>query len=70
MKAHLHFDHRLGDARNLTVIAEGVETAEQLDVLRSIECDEIQGYFLAKPLPPEECAAFSPERVLGKAKAA
>jgi hypothetical protein len=30
----------------------------------------MQSYFPAKPLPPEECAAFSPERVVGKTKAA
>lgn len=55
---------RMGHALDLMVIAEGVETAEQLDVLRSIECDEIQGYFLSRPLPPKECAAFSPAHPL------
>ncbi len=37
----------------LKVIAEGVETKEQLDFLKSIKCDEWQGYFFSKPVNPE-----------------
>ncbi|WP_297990010.1 bifunctional diguanylate cyclase/phosphodiesterase, partial [uncultured Anoxybacillus sp.] len=37
----------------LRVIAEGVETLQQLDLLRSLQCDEIQGYVLGKPLPAD-----------------
>ena len=38
------------------VIAEGVETRQQLDFLRTQQCDEGQGFFFSKPLPPEEFA--------------
>jgi EAL domain-containing protein (putative c-di-GMP-specific phosphodiesterase class I) len=40
----------------LTVIAEGVEDAAQMDFLRAHQCDQIQGYHFSKPLPPEEVA--------------
>jgi diguanylate cyclase (GGDEF)-like protein len=36
---------------SLEVVAEGVETAEQLALLRSFGCDQIQGYLISKPLP-------------------
>ena len=42
--------HRL----NLKVIAECVETAEQLEFLRSHGCDQIQGYHIARPMPVQE----------------
>ena len=38
----------------LRVIAEGVETAAQLDYLRRNGCDEMQGYYFSQPLPPAE----------------
>jgi diguanylate cyclase (GGDEF)-like protein/PAS domain S-box-containing protein len=46
----------IGLARELGigVIAEGVETAEQLRLIKSWRCHEVQGYFFAKPLSPEE----------------
>ena len=39
---------------NLKVVAEGVETAGQLELLIASHCDEIQGYYFSRPLPPEE----------------
>src|SRR5690606_9668449 len=41
----------MGHLLNLRVIAEGVETAEQEARLRAMGCDDVQGYYYAKPLP-------------------
>jgi diguanylate cyclase (GGDEF)-like protein len=41
---------------SLRVIGEGVETKSQLDVLRALECDEIQGFYFSKPVPASEIA--------------
>jgi diguanylate cyclase (GGDEF)-like protein len=46
----------IGLAHNLKlrVVAEGVETAEQLQFLRALGCDEYQGYYKSRPVPPAE----------------
>jgi EAL domain-containing protein (putative c-di-GMP-specific phosphodiesterase class I)/GGDEF domain-containing protein len=42
----------------LSTVAEGVETAEQLELLKSMGCDQIQGYFFSRPLPAIDFLAF------------
>jgi diguanylate cyclase (GGDEF)-like protein/PAS domain S-box-containing protein len=44
----------MGRSLNLRVIAEGVETAEELAFLQAQQCDEAQGYFLGRPVPAGE----------------
>jgi len=44
----------LGKELNLEVIAEGVETQEQIDILKNNWCDEVQGFFYAKPMKLDE----------------
>lgn len=48
----------LAGSLDLKVVAEGVETLEQEQILARSGCDYIQGYFLSKPAPPEEVARF------------
>lgn len=49
---------QLGKSMNLTVVAEGVETEEQMQFLTSIGCDFIQGYFVSKPSSTEEISSL------------
>ncbi len=39
---------------NMRIIAEGIETREQLELLQGLECKYGQGFYFSKPLPPEE----------------
>jgi EAL domain-containing protein (putative c-di-GMP-specific phosphodiesterase class I) len=48
----------MAKALDLTTVAEGVETAEQLEILKIMGCDQIQGYFFSRPLPAEEFLAY------------
>lgn len=54
VKSIIHMSHSL----NMKVIAEGVETPEQLSFLENEKCDEVQGYYYSKPLPPEQLTSF------------
>ena len=46
----------LAHSLHLQAVAEGVETKEQLDFLREAGCDEIQGFYISKPVPKDEFA--------------
>lgn len=50
----LRFIMGLARSMNLNVVAEGVETKEQLERLRQFGCDYVQGYYFARPMPCEE----------------
>ena len=49
---------KIADLLEVPIIAEGVETKEQMELLKSIGCEVIQGYFFSKPVPPEEFERF------------
>ena len=50
----LKFCVALGQMMHMGIVAEGVETLAQVDRLKSLECDYIQGYYYSKPLPNEQ----------------
>jgi len=56
----------LARALGLTVIAEGVETEQQLVQLREMRCESAQGYYFAKPLPGETLTEWLDAEVEGK----
>lgn len=56
----------LGRSLGLTVVAEGVESAAQLDYLRLKSCDQIQGFYMHEPQPADE-AALSMRRRMNRA---
>ncbi|WP_347337651.1 EAL domain-containing protein, partial [Pseudomonas nitroreducens] len=50
VEAVVHLAHALG----LKVVAEGVETPEQAAILTRLQCDELQGYLYARPMPERD----------------
>ena len=48
----------MAEKLGLGLLAEGVETKEQVELLRKIGCDKVQGYYFAKPMPQEEFFEF------------
>ena len=46
---------------NLRVIAEGVETGDQLQYLKEKNCHEVQGYYLSRPIPAHKVCEFIAE---------
>jgi EAL domain-containing protein (putative c-di-GMP-specific phosphodiesterase class I) len=51
----------MGRSLELVVIAEGVETEEQLEFLKDRDCDQLQGFLFSRPLPPDAFATFLEE---------
>ena len=49
---------RLAHSMNMKVLCEGVETAEQNDIILNTECEYIQGFFYSRALPPKESERF------------
>jgi diguanylate cyclase (GGDEF)-like protein len=54
VRSTIDLGHNLG----LKVVAEGVEDQESLDILRKYGCETGQGYFISKPVPPEDIETF------------
>jgi EAL domain-containing protein (putative c-di-GMP-specific phosphodiesterase class I) len=48
----------LAHSLHLAVVAEGVETEAQMEYLKKLRCNLVQGYLISKPLPADECLAF------------
>jgi EAL domain-containing protein (putative c-di-GMP-specific phosphodiesterase class I)/CheY-like chemotaxis protein len=57
-RAILESSVRLARQLTLTSVAEGAETLEDLSLVETVGCDEVQGYFLARPMPQAEIAPF------------
>jgi EAL domain-containing protein (putative c-di-GMP-specific phosphodiesterase class I) len=61
-RAIVHAVVQLAHALGMTVVAEGVETTAQRDLLVELRCDLIQGYLYARPMPPQALWAWLAER--------
>jgi EAL domain-containing protein (putative c-di-GMP-specific phosphodiesterase class I) len=48
----------------MSVVAEGVETRQQLQVLQALSCNEVQGYLISRPIPAEEVPHILDRRFL------
>jgi len=63
----LYFIMDLARWMDLEAVAEGVETAEQVQRLRDAGCDIVQGYYLSKPMPVEEFETLAAQKLTGDA---
>ena len=58
----------MAHALGMTVVAEGVETAQQLEILQELACNEVQGFYVARPAPADAMAALMTRRFLYRAE--
>lgn len=56
----------MGSSLNLKVIAEGVETKQQMDFLRDNNCDQVQGFLISRPLPADQALKVLREKCIGE----
>jgi len=54
----------MAHALGMSVVAEGVETGEQLAILRGLDCNEVQGYYIARPVPAADMLQMMRRRFL------
>ena len=59
----------MGHALNLRVLAEGVETEQQLSFLRAHGCEEVQGFLFSRPLPADAFLTLLTQHQKGTARA-
>ena len=48
----------MAEALGLSTVAEGVETAEQAELIKAMGCGQIQGYFYSRPLPADDFLTY------------
>ncbi len=48
----------MGKSMGLTILAEGIENKDQLDILKELGCEQGQGFYFSKPLPAEQCLEY------------
>lgn len=60
----------LAHAMDMEVVAEGVETESQLETLRRLSCDEVQGFLLARPMSADDLMTIAIEHLVGTGAAA
>jgi diguanylate cyclase (GGDEF)-like protein len=61
VEATIAMGHKLG----LSVIAEGIESKQQLDILQAMGCDQAQGYYVSRPMPAGDAEAFALRAISG-----
>ncbi len=55
---------------DLRIVAEGVETPEDLGVIQALNCDMIQGFLVSRPVPPDQIPAVHARHAAGRTAAA